>query len=241
MVVRNDLDPDTSRSARPILVHRAIDGSPRPAARWHSSAHRWGPARWPGFVADSGLRPRYPAVEIYRVASAIEGRRSRRALLRRHRSAGPRRRRSRGAAASRRAATAAGPAAAGSGADDRGRPRRRAADARRDRHRHPGGPRDRLRPGRPAFVGDPGARRRAAHLQPGTRLPRPGRRPGVRRLDRRPDHRVELVVGFHRDARRRTRRPPRPPRSTATRRPRGCPTRCRPPSVSGCRWISTTR
>ena len=29
LVVRNDLDPDTSRSARPILVHRAITGSPR--------------------------------------------------------------------------------------------------------------------------------------------------------------------------------------------------------------------
>ena len=28
VVVRNDLDPDTSRSARPLLVHRAIDGSP---------------------------------------------------------------------------------------------------------------------------------------------------------------------------------------------------------------------
>ena len=28
LVVRNDLDPETSRSARPILVHRAVDGSP---------------------------------------------------------------------------------------------------------------------------------------------------------------------------------------------------------------------
>ncbi|MGZ6791218.1 MAG: DUF3367 domain-containing protein, partial [Mycobacteriaceae bacterium] len=28
VVVRNDLDPETSRSARPVLVHRAIDGSP---------------------------------------------------------------------------------------------------------------------------------------------------------------------------------------------------------------------
>ena len=28
VVVRNDLDPETSRSARPLLVHRAIDGSP---------------------------------------------------------------------------------------------------------------------------------------------------------------------------------------------------------------------
>src|SRR5262249_57039244 len=29
VVLRNDLDPDSSRSARPILVHRAIAGSPR--------------------------------------------------------------------------------------------------------------------------------------------------------------------------------------------------------------------
>ena len=28
VMLRNDLDPETSRSARPILVHRAIDGSP---------------------------------------------------------------------------------------------------------------------------------------------------------------------------------------------------------------------
>ena len=110
-----------------------------------------------------------------------------------------------------------------------------------DRHRHPGGTRDRLRPGRRAFVGDPGGRRRPAHLQPGARLPGPGRRHGVRRRG--------PAAGSPCRARRRipprcptSRRPPRPPpRSTATRRPRGCPTRCRPPSGSGCRWISTTR
>ncbi len=67
VVLRNDLDPDTSRSARPILVHRAIEGSPRlqKVAQFGAPV---GPGTVAGFVADSGLRPRYPAVEIYRVA-----------------------------------------------------------------------------------------------------------------------------------------------------------------------------
>ncbi|WP_297847237.1 DUF3367 domain-containing protein [Mycobacterium sp.] len=66
LVVRNDLDPDTSRSARPILVHRAVDGSPglRKVAQFGAPV---GPGTLAGFVADGGLRPRYPAVEIYRV------------------------------------------------------------------------------------------------------------------------------------------------------------------------------
>ena len=70
VVVRNDLDPETSRSARPILVHRAIDGSPglRRVAQFGEPV---GPGTLAGFVADSGLRPRYTAVEIYRVA--VEG------------------------------------------------------------------------------------------------------------------------------------------------------------------------
>ena len=69
VVVRNDLDPDTSRSARPILVHRAVDGSPglRKVAQFGEPV---GPGTLPGFVTDSGLRPRYPAVEIYRVTVA---------------------------------------------------------------------------------------------------------------------------------------------------------------------------
>jgi arabinofuranan 3-O-arabinosyltransferase len=66
VVLRNDLDPDTSRSARPILVHRAITGSPRlqKVAQFGAPV---GPGPVSGFVNDSGLRPRYPAVEIYRV------------------------------------------------------------------------------------------------------------------------------------------------------------------------------
>jgi arabinofuranan 3-O-arabinosyltransferase len=69
VVLRNDLDPDMSRSARPILVHRAIAGSPRleKVAQFGAPV---GPGPVSGFVTDSGLRPRYPAVEIYRVAAA---------------------------------------------------------------------------------------------------------------------------------------------------------------------------
>jgi arabinofuranan 3-O-arabinosyltransferase len=70
VVLRNDLDPDTSRSARPILVHRAIAGSPRlqKVAEFGAPV---GPGPVSGFVTDSGLRPRYPAVEIYRVATDV--------------------------------------------------------------------------------------------------------------------------------------------------------------------------
>jgi arabinofuranan 3-O-arabinosyltransferase len=70
VVVRNDLDPDTSRSARPLLVHRAIAGSPglQQVAQFGAPV---GPGTVPGFVTDSGLRPRYPAVQIYRVTAAV--------------------------------------------------------------------------------------------------------------------------------------------------------------------------
>ncbi|MCV7233704.1 alpha-(1-_3)-arabinofuranosyltransferase [Mycobacterium branderi] len=68
VVLRNDLDPDTSRSARPILVHRAIAGSPR-LEKVAQFGEPVGPGPVPGFVSDSDLRPRYPAVEIYRVGS----------------------------------------------------------------------------------------------------------------------------------------------------------------------------
>lgn len=69
VVVRNDLDPDSSRSARPILVHRAVDGSPG-LTKVAEFGAEVGPGTLEGFVADSGLRPRYPAVEIYRVDGA---------------------------------------------------------------------------------------------------------------------------------------------------------------------------
>src|SRR6185312_12159604 len=66
VVVRNDLDPDASRSARPILVHRAVDGSPG-LTKVAQFGEPVGPGTLAGFITDSGLRPRYPAVEIYHV------------------------------------------------------------------------------------------------------------------------------------------------------------------------------
>lgn len=72
VVVRNDLDPETSRSARPILVHRAIDGSPG-LTRVAQFGEPVGPGTLEGFITDSGLRPRYPAVEIYRVEGTTPG------------------------------------------------------------------------------------------------------------------------------------------------------------------------
>ncbi|AEV72110.1 F5/8 type C domain-containing protein [Mycolicibacterium rhodesiae NBB3] len=70
VVVRNDLDPESSRSARPVLVHRTIEGSPG-LERVAEFGDPVGPGTLPGFVTDSGLRPRYPAVEIYRVNAAL--------------------------------------------------------------------------------------------------------------------------------------------------------------------------
>ena len=66
VVVRNDLDPDSSRSTRPLLVHRAVDGSPG-LTKVAAFGDPVGAGAVPGFVADSDLRPRYRAVEIYRV------------------------------------------------------------------------------------------------------------------------------------------------------------------------------
>ena len=69
VVVRNDLDPETSRSARPVLVHRAVEGSGR-LTRVAEFGEPVGPGTLSGFISDSGLRPKYPAVEIYRVDTA---------------------------------------------------------------------------------------------------------------------------------------------------------------------------
>jgi arabinofuranan 3-O-arabinosyltransferase len=66
VVVRNDLDPETSRSARPVLVHRAMERSPG-LSKVAQFGDPVGPGTLEGFVTDSGLRPRYPAVEIYHV------------------------------------------------------------------------------------------------------------------------------------------------------------------------------
>jgi arabinofuranan 3-O-arabinosyltransferase len=69
VVVRNDLDPETSRSARPLLVHRAVEGSPG-LTKVAQFGDPVGPGTLAGFITDSGLRPKYPAVEIYRVDGA---------------------------------------------------------------------------------------------------------------------------------------------------------------------------
>ena len=69
LVVRNDLDPETSRSARPLLVHRAIEGSPG-LTKVAEFGEPVGPGTVEGFISDSGLRPLFPAVQIYRVRPA---------------------------------------------------------------------------------------------------------------------------------------------------------------------------
>ncbi|HET7664731.1 MAG TPA: alpha-(1-_3)-arabinofuranosyltransferase [Mycobacterium sp.] len=66
VVLRNDLDPAASRSARPLLVHRAIEGSGG-LVKVAQFGDPVGPGTLAGFITDSGLRPRFPAVEIYRV------------------------------------------------------------------------------------------------------------------------------------------------------------------------------
>ncbi|WP_282785493.1 alpha-(1-_3)-arabinofuranosyltransferase family protein, partial [Nocardia sp. CC201C] len=67
LVLRNDLDPETSRSTRPMLAHQAIEGSPglRKVAEFGDPVDTNGKAD--GLVSDGDLRPGYPAVEIYRV------------------------------------------------------------------------------------------------------------------------------------------------------------------------------
>ncbi len=191
VVVRNDLDPDTSRSARPLLVHRAIDGSPglQKVAEFGEPV---GPGTLSGFISDSGLRPRYPAVEIYHVDG--QGNPGAPYLT----------------DASRMARVDGGPEVL-LRLDERRRllgqpplgPMLLTADAQRaglprpgrHRHRHPGRPRDRLRPGRRPLVGRPRPGRSAQHLQPGARLPRSRRQAGVRRMVGRAAERLEFVVG----------------------------------------------
>ncbi|MGC0365836.1 arabinofuranan 3-O-arabinosyltransferase [Rhodococcus sp. 27YEA15] len=66
LVMRNDLDGDTSRSARPILVHQAVAGSPgiTKVAEFGDDTRR---APVEGLVADSDLRPGYSPIEIFEV------------------------------------------------------------------------------------------------------------------------------------------------------------------------------
>ncbi|QCQ93996.1 DUF3367 domain-containing protein [Rhodococcus sp. SGAir0479] len=68
VVVRNDLDPETSRSARPLVVHQTVDGSPGldKVAQFGADV---APPTDDDVVEDGDLRPAYPAIEIYRVSS----------------------------------------------------------------------------------------------------------------------------------------------------------------------------
>ena len=68
IVLRNDLDPDNSRSARPLLAHQTLEGSPG-ITKVAEFGDPVGPGKVAGFIADSGLRPRYPAIQIYQVDS----------------------------------------------------------------------------------------------------------------------------------------------------------------------------
>ncbi|MFT3660876.1 MAG: DUF3367 domain-containing protein [Gordonia sp. (in: high G+C Gram-positive bacteria)] len=72
VVLRADLDPHTSRSARPLLVAQALQDSPG-----IDEAAVFGPLTTPpvgeGFVVDNGLRPEMPAVTVFRVSGAAHG------------------------------------------------------------------------------------------------------------------------------------------------------------------------
>ncbi|MFF0634204.1 alpha-(1-_3)-arabinofuranosyltransferase [Nocardia sp. NPDC004151] len=72
LVLRNDLDPETSRSTRPMLAHRAIEGSPgiRKVTEFGDTIET---GKVEGLVSDGDLRPGYPAVEIYRVEALAPG------------------------------------------------------------------------------------------------------------------------------------------------------------------------
>lgn len=66
LVLRTDLEPTSSRSARPLLVAQALHDSPgiTPVATFGPPTS---PPAAEGFVVDNGLRPDLPAVTVYRV------------------------------------------------------------------------------------------------------------------------------------------------------------------------------
>ncbi len=73
VVLRADLDPDTSRSARPALARYALEHSPglTPVATFGPET---APKTVKNVVLDSGLRPPMPAITIYRVSAPGEPR-----------------------------------------------------------------------------------------------------------------------------------------------------------------------
>ena len=72
LVLRNDLDPDTSRSTRPLLVHQAIEGSPG-LTKVAEFGDEIVASHGKGLVSDGDLRPSYPAIQIYRVSAPHPG------------------------------------------------------------------------------------------------------------------------------------------------------------------------
>jgi len=72
LVLRADLDPDSSRSARPLLVAQALRESPGITVA-RTFGPPTSPSSPPGFVTDNGLRPPLPAITVYRVSGAEGG------------------------------------------------------------------------------------------------------------------------------------------------------------------------
>ena len=66
VVLRADLDPETSRSARPLLAQQTLTGSPG-LRRVATFGPRVGPPSARGVVRDNGLRPDMPAIQIFAV------------------------------------------------------------------------------------------------------------------------------------------------------------------------------
>ncbi|MBJ7288351.1 MAG: DUF3367 domain-containing protein [Williamsia sp.] len=72
VVLRADLDPTASRSARPILAQQALTSSPG-LVRVARFGPEVGPRRIKGIVGDDGLAPQLPAIQIFAVRSAAAG------------------------------------------------------------------------------------------------------------------------------------------------------------------------
>ncbi|MEO9326343.1 DUF3367 domain-containing protein [Gordonia aurantiaca] len=66
VLLRADLDPETSRSTRPLLAQQALDTSPG-LTRVATFGPEVGPPSVRGVVRDNGLRPKMPAIQIYAV------------------------------------------------------------------------------------------------------------------------------------------------------------------------------
>lgn len=70
VVLRADLDPDSSRSARPLVARQALETSPG-LTEVASFGPDVSPPSAPGVVRDNGLRPPLPAISIYAVRGGV--------------------------------------------------------------------------------------------------------------------------------------------------------------------------